>query len=456
MAEPLQPAELPPSIEPPEQIRLIEMNARALISAGNHADAETLFLQLLKAAPRHVPALQYLASRALEAGRLEQAQHFIERAIRADPSRAELHQNLGITLRARGFLKGALLAFDHALVRNPHLAIIWIQRGDVLQALGRSDEALAAYRQAESLIGNLLQLAANAPPRIAHIVRRAAGQLHQRRTRFLDNALADLRKAHTDNDGLIRAERALAHILHTVDPEYTDPLQRPMFCHYPGIEVRPFYDRRRFPELQALEQHTREIRTELEHLLQHPEVLRPYVEVPEGRETPWAELNRSRKWSAYHLYWNGNRLPEHWAACPETAVNIDALPLARMQGHAPEVFFSILEPHTHIPSHYGLANYKLAVHLPLIIPTHCAIRIGNETREWIPGESLIFDDSFEHEAWNHSDEPRAVLIFEIWHPDLTTHEREFLATAIAALDRFNHKYAAKISLSSSPAPHTLT
>ena len=60
----------------------------------------------------------------------------------------------------------------------------------------------------------------------------------------------------------------------------------------------------------------------------------------------------------------------------------------------------------------------LRCHLPLIVPAgnKCAIRVGDETREWKEGELMIFDDSFEHEAWNRSDEMRVVLMFDIPNP----------------------------------------
>jgi aspartate beta-hydroxylase len=35
----------------------------------------------------------------------------------------------------------------------------------------------------------------------------------------------------------------------------------------------------------------------------------------------------------------------------------------------------------------------------------------------------VFDDSFEHEAWNKGARERIVLIVDIWHPDLTPRER---------------------------------
>ena len=44
---------------------------------------------------------------------------------------------------------------------------------------------------------------------------------------------------------------------------------------------------------------------------------------------------------------------------------------------------------------------------------------------WQEGVPIIFDDSYEHEACNLSeDKERVVLIFDIWHPDLQPNERQ--------------------------------
>jgi ornithine lipid ester-linked acyl 2-hydroxylase len=37
------------------------------------------------------------------------------------------------------------------------------------------------------------------------------------------------------------------------------------------------------------------------------------------------------------------------------------------------------------------------------------IRIGSESRHWQEGSALIFDDAYEHEAWNETGHPRVVL-----------------------------------------------
>ena len=42
---------------------------------------------------------------------------------------------------------------------------------------------------------------------------------------------------------------------------------------------------------------------------------------------------------------------------------------------------------------------------------------------WQPGHVLLFDDSFEHEVRNDTDETRVVLLIRIWHPQLAYMER---------------------------------
>jgi aspartyl/asparaginyl beta-hydroxylase (cupin superfamily) len=42
------------------------------------------------------------------------------------------------------------------------------------------------------------------------------------------------------------------------------------------------------------------------------------------------------------------------------------------------------------------------------------------------GECIVFDDSFLHAAWNDSNEPRLVLVFDPFHPDLAGDEIAYL------------------------------
>ena len=88
---------------------------------------------------------------------------------------------------------------------------------------------------------------------------------------------------------------------------------------------------------------------------------------------------------------------------------------------------------SHIPPHTGVTNSRLIVHLPLVVPPQCRFRVGSDTREWREGQAWVFDDTIEHEAWNDSEVPRAILIFDTWHPALTRAERELIRTAVPAI-----------------------
>jgi aspartyl/asparaginyl beta-hydroxylase (cupin superfamily) len=66
------------------------------------------------------------------------------------------------------------------------------------------------------------------------------------------------------------------------------------------------------------------------------------------------------------------------------------------------------------------------------VPERCGLRVDNETFDQREGEIIAFDDSFDHEAWNNSQQPRLVLIFEVWHPDLTKDEQDAISATFDA------------------------
>jgi aspartyl/asparaginyl beta-hydroxylase (cupin superfamily) len=160
----------------------------------------------------------------------------------------------------------------------------------------------------------------------------------------------------------------------------------------------------------------------------------PSIDYPD--ELPldqWAELNKSRRWSAFFLWRDGVRVDAHADRCPRTAGLLARAPTADVRGYAPTAFFSILDRKSHIPPHCGVTNARLIVHLPLVVPPNCRFRVGSQTREWREGEAWVFDDTIEHEAWNDSEIPRAILIFDTWHPALNAGEREMIRTAVPAI-----------------------
>jgi aspartyl/asparaginyl beta-hydroxylase (cupin superfamily) len=210
-----------------------------------------------------------------------------------------------------------------------------------------------------------------------------------------------------------------------------------MMHHYPGLPVIEFFERSRFPWLDNFEAATDAIRNELEAVMADDAGMVPYVTYPDDAPlNQWAELNNSLNWSAYHLIKQGRIVDDHANRCPVTMGLLQTAPQPLQPGRTPAAMFSLLKPKTHIPPHTGVSNVRLVTHLPLIVPPDCKFRVGNTVREWVPGKAWVFDDTIEHEAWNGSDAMRAVLIFDIWHPDLTEAEKHLLGSLSSAIGAF--------------------
>jgi hypothetical protein len=85
-----------------------------------------------------------------------------------------------------------------------------------------------------------------------------------------------------------------------------------------------------------------------------------------------------------------------------------------------EVLFSCLCAHSTIPSHVDDNNYQVTLHLGLSIPDgDCGIEVAGETRIWRQSGCLIFSDSFVHKVWNRTNQPREILLLDLWSPELS-------------------------------------
>jgi aspartyl/asparaginyl beta-hydroxylase (cupin superfamily) len=112
-------------------------------------------------------------------------------------------------------------------------------------------------------------------------------------------------------------------------------------------------------------------------------------------------------------------------------------PIPQIAGRSPMALISILKPGTHIPPHTGMLNMRLICHVPLVVPGDCRLRVGAETRDVVEGRAMIFDDSIEHEAWNDADSVRAVLLFEIWRPEISDEEKIALTAMFEAVTGYD-------------------
>ncbi|WP_280362535.1 aspartyl/asparaginyl beta-hydroxylase domain-containing protein [Nocardia wallacei] len=185
--------------------------------------------------------------------------------------------------------------------------------------------------------------------------------------------------------------------------------------YVPGLSAVPWWEREAFPWLSGLESAAPAITAEFE-------ALGGVAGAGTVRSPSTGSVDRG-SWSARYLYNVGRPQARHLRSCPRTVAALGPIPGALGCGMC---YFSIAGPQTHITAHTGYTNAHLRCHLSLVVPPGCAIRVGREVREWEERTAFVFDDSFEHEVWNNSDSARAVLLFDIWHPDLTAIERAAL------------------------------
>ncbi|UAJ10188.1 aspartyl/asparaginyl beta-hydroxylase domain-containing protein [Polymorphobacter megasporae] len=264
----------------------------------------------------------------------------------------------------------------------------------------------------------------------------------------LDRAKAACAAASAKFDAHLRSELAAAGVdAATVHPRFAEAMaittgvaapypQAPTSFYYPRLAAIPFHDPADFPWVAAIAAQAPAMRAEVEAVIAAQSGLAPYVEAPENRPSKEHSLLGDARWSAYHLWKNGEPVAEHHAACPRTIAAVESAPIPHIPGRGPMALFSILAGGTHIPAHNGMLNTRLIVHIPLIVPPGCRLRVGNEVRTVEAGVPLIFDDSIEHEAWNDSDEPRAILLFEVWRPELTAGERAALTAMFGAVSSY--------------------
>ncbi|WP_449427345.1 aspartyl/asparaginyl beta-hydroxylase domain-containing protein [Rhodanobacter umsongensis] len=417
--------------------------ARSGLSRGDVGLAERSYTQLLETHPDDLEALRQLANIRLASGAVDQAIELLVSADHAHPSDAITLHQLGVARMTGGDFPGAVADLRRGLKLAPNMFVARLRLGMLLDQLGETHEALVASFMAineAQARGRWLSDETTAPE-YRGAVKQAMQYVDAGRRRLFDNVLEPLRQRYGKSE-LARVEQCLAIYLGERDAALPDPRQQPKFLYFPGVPSQPYYPRERFPWMAELEASTAMIREELRTVLAQPRDLESFLQTDSPQDA--ADLLRSSgteaaAWDAYFFHRHGERYDEHAARCPQTAALLDALPLAHVREHSPETLFSVLRPGTHILPHRGVTNTRLVTHLPLIVPPDCALRVGGETHVWQEGRCVTFDDTFEHEAWNNSDETRVVLILDTWNPDLSEAERAAVADLVGAIGDFNRE-----------------
>jgi ornithine lipid ester-linked acyl 2-hydroxylase len=170
-----------------------------------------------------------------------------------------------------------------------------------------------------------------------------------------------------------------------------------------------FFPSERFSWIEHVEANWETIREELQSVLADREALPNFQDISKDQ----IEITDDDDWKTYFLYGYGFAAKLGVETCPKTAALMREIP------GMTTAMFSILSPRKHILDHRGPYKGVLRYHLGLIVPKdaeQCRIRVGEDIRHWEEGKSLMFDDTFNHEVWNDTDETRVVLFVDVLRP----------------------------------------
>jgi hypothetical protein len=369
-----------------------------------------------------VTDLERAADAAVAAGDFSAARDALQALVAEQPEAFDAWIKLAAMLRATGRPADSLAAIERSLTLRPRDFSALLMRAMYFHQTGDADRAGEGFGRA----------LANAPEKLPDQMERVltlARDSYQSWQRRHADVLRDAVRAVGPLTP--RLDRLITNAIHLTEQDREGPSH---YC-YPDLPEIPFHDdRSRFPWMSVFESAIDDIQREFETVLNAEAAkLVPYVNYPETVPVDqWAALNHNRDWTAIHLTARGETIPENARHCPVTMELLKSVPQPDVRGVGPNAMFSLLAPNTSIPPHTGVTNTRLLCHLPMIVPEGCWFRVGDETRFWERGKAWVFDDSVEHEAVNPSDRLRVIMIFDMWHPDLTPEEQAGIAAVIKA------------------------
>ncbi|WP_425230464.1 aspartyl/asparaginyl beta-hydroxylase domain-containing protein [Sphingomonas sp.] len=170
----------------------------------------------------------------------------------------------------------------------------------------------------------------------------------------------------------------------------------------------PVLDMRDFAWTQLLRDHWQAIRDEAIAVALRGDAAPSLATIsPDHRAI--AEID---KWRSFFIWGYGYRIDDNADRVPVTAGLVERVPGLN------SAFFSILAPGTHIPDHRGVTKGLITCHLGLIVPRDGDVRMRVHDRivRWAEGETLVFDDTYQHEVWNDTGGIRVVLLVQFERP----------------------------------------
>lgn len=312
----------------------------------------------------------------------------------------------------------------------------WMLWAELADSAGHRLDALHAWHQASQRAGRDLDQASLAVLGLQdrQLWEARVDRMSELRAEYLQDAYSDIRRAH-EPKALFRIDRALAGYLGKASVFSSHPTQRPKLIYVPGLGTGGFLDPASHPLVPALLSSFQDLQREFASAVEEGVGIEPFLGPERSAITQeYVSGPEGASWDALFFFRHGRRFERHHERFARTSALLDSLDLCRIDGQAPEICFSIMQPHTRIEPHHGVTNARVVIHIPLRVPAGCFLELTDVGRHyWREGEPLVFDDTFEHAAENPTASPRGILLMDAWHPQLTPPERAAFRAIIEAI-----------------------
>jgi aspartate beta-hydroxylase len=418
---------------------------QASMAAGRVLQAEMSCLKLLEQVPDCVPALAIVARCAADRDDHARAASFWKRARAVLPGdEGLLYQEALAAVNQDNPVAADELLAAHWVSHRQLVPENWLAWGHIKQRLGQKELALKAWFRAVDRAqrqGRWLSQATTEPD-IQPAVLSAMRQLAAGKQALLLAALEPARREFGSH-ALVRVDRALANYLGASRDGPTDPRQRPKFLYIPGLTDMPYHDPRLQSWANRLDEACDVIRGEALALLSDRGQFESFLTFgPNANVSDYVGGDGEKpSWDAFFFYRHGQRYDANHIRCPQTSQVLDSIDLCRIRGQAPEVCFSLLAPGSHIKAHHGVTNSRLVMHLPLKVPRDCALNVIDAgEHHWREGRLMMFDDTYQHEAWNRSSDTRVILLMDCWNPQLSAEERLAITALVECISDFENVF----------------
>lgn len=176
-----------------------------------------------------------------------------------------------------------------------------------------------------------------------------------------------------------------------------------------------------FPEAQYFEAEWKSIRNEALGLAQTEEEIPKFHELIESQKR--ISTQGYGNWRVFIPRVYGYDVEKNMARCPTLTKLLKAHP------HVTSANISIIDPKKVIPAHKGpfkgIVRYSLGLSVPKNENGEPGVVLALDGQEYRTGEgeSLLWDDTYEHAVTNETDEYRIVLLLDVFRANMPLHLR---------------------------------